>query len=160
MNQLAISIATNTGFVFEFSILFFALIFYTYMTDRKFNRKNLKKIFITLIAAGIFRVIGEFIKLGIAEPRPCWDPNFPSLIKCPDSFSFPSGHALGSMMVAVLLGLVTKKRLVWIVGVCLALIIAWSRVAVSVHTMTDVSLAAIFGAVFGWIAWRVYWHGH
>lgn len=159
MNQFAIAIATNTGFVFEFAVLSSALIFYTYMTDRKFNRKNLKKIFITLIATGTFRVIGEFIKFGVAEPRPCWDPNFPSLITCPDSFSFPSGHALGSMMVAVLLGFVTKKRLVWIAGVFLALVIAWSRVAVGVHTVMDVSLAAIFGALFGWIAWRVYWHG-
>lgn len=160
MNQFAIAIAANTGFVFEFAMLSLALMFYTYRTDRRFNQKNLKKVLITLVAVGAFRMIGEVVKLGIAEPRPCWNPNFPSLIACPNSFSFPSGHALGSMMVAVLLGLVTKKRLVWIVGLCLALVIAWSRVAVGVHTIMDVSLAAIFGALFGWIAWRVYWHGH
>lgn len=160
MNQFAIAIATNTGFVFEFAMLSLALMFHTYRTDRRFNQKNLKKVLITLVAAGAFRMIGEVVKLGIAEPRPCWNPNFPSLIACPNSFSFPSGHALGSMMVAVLLGLVTKKRLVWIAGVFLALVIAWSRVAVGVHTVMDVSLAAIFGALFGWIAWRVYWHGH
>lgn len=160
MNQLAVIIATKTGFIFEFGILSIALFYYTYRTDHQFTRNSLKKIFITLVAAGVFRVIGELIKFGIAEPRPCWDPNFPSLIKCPDSFSFPSGHALGSMMVAVLVGLIHKKRIVWMIGILLALLIAWSRVAVGVHTVWDVSAAAGMGAAFGWITWRIYWHGH
>lgn len=160
MSQLIIILATKTGFTFEFAVLFLVLIFYTYRTDRQFNQKNLKRILITVIAAATFRIIGELIKFGVAEPRPCWDSNIQSLIKCPSSFSFPSGHALGSMMVAVVLGLITKKKFVWILGVAIALLISWSRVAVGVHTIFDVSAGAVMGLLFGWITWRVYWYGH
>lgn len=160
MNQLAIFTATKTGVLFELSVLVFALAIHTYKTERQFNRKNIRRMLVTLAAAGTFRIIGELIKAGVAEPRPCWDPNALSLMRCPDSFSFPSGHALGAMMVAVLLGLVIRNRVILTIGVLLALLIAWSRVAVGVHTLWDVSAGSMMGVAFGWFVWRIYWYVH
>lgn len=68
-----------------------------------------KKVGIVLSGIGLFWLGGEMIKLGVAAPRPCWNPATPSLVSCPESFSFPSGHALAAAMAATVVVLVTRS---------------------------------------------------
>lgn len=123
------------------------------------RRRAMARNSLFLIAAFLlFRLTGSMIKVGLAVPRPCWVPNHPSLIPCPESFSFPSGHALGSAMVALMLGLIFRKKTVWIAGIILTLMIAASRVALGVHTPLDAMGGLALGYAFGWVSWRLFWH--
>lgn len=116
-----------------------------------------KKVGIVLAAMGLFWLGGEMIKLGVAAPRPCWSPATPSLISCPESFSFPSGHALAAAMAAVVIGLAVRKRAVGILGVVWVILTATTRLLAGVHTWVDVLGGVVLGAAFGWLAWRGYY---
>ncbi len=76
------------------------------------------------------------------------------------SNSFPSGHATSSFAIAVAIAWVSRKTehawLGWTV-VGWASLVAFSRVYVGVHFMTDVLAGAALGALFGtlfYLLWR------
>lgn len=114
---------------------------------------------IIIAAYLLFRLMGELLKSWVGAPRPCWNPATPSTIPCPDSFSFPSGHALGAGLVAALSGRIMHKKSVWIIGLFFAMLIATARVAVGVHTPLDVIAGLILGYTFGILTAKGFWHG-
>ena len=120
---------------------------------------SLRKVAVTLAAIGLFWLGGEMIKLGVAVPRPCWNPATPSTVFCPESFSFPSGHVLAAVMAAIVVGLATKsaKRWIWILGGGWVIFVAATRLLIGVHTWIDVLGGAVLGIVFGFLAWREYY---
>lgn len=120
-------------------------------------KANWRKIGIVLAAMGLFWLMGEMIKLGIAAPRPCWNPEAPALVTCPESFSFPSGHALAAAMAATLVGLTVKMRGVRVAGVAWVIFVAMTRLLMGIHTWTDVFGGMVLGTMFGWMTWRWYW---
>ena len=80
-----------------------------------------------------------------------WKFVYPELVKRPSSFSFPSGHSSSGFAAAT--GMVTtKKPYIYIPGILLAAIIAFSRIYVHVHYPTDVIFGALFGILYGVIA--------
>ena len=121
------------------------------------GKRNWRRIVIAVIAFSLFRLTGEIIKEGTAIPRNCWQTGVKTLISCPDSFSFPSGHALGSAMLAMLISLIYRKKLILTLAWGLALLVAISRVAVGVHSLVDVAGGTIMGVIFGFIIWKFYW---
>ena len=136
---------------FPAEIIILAL--FLYMADKK----NWRRIAIALSALVLFRLTGEIIKEGSAVPRICWQTGVKTLIPCPDSFSFPSGHALGSAMLAMTVSLIYRRKLIIVLIWTLALLIAASRIAVGVHSPIDIIGGIIMGIVFGWIIWKFYW---
>ena len=138
-----------TGFPAEIFILILILIMA--------GRKNWRRIAITLSAFILFRLAGEIIKETVASPRVCWQIGIKTLIPCPDSFAFPSGHALGAAMVAMIINLIYRRKLVLISVWATTLLVAASRVAVGVHSPIDVIGGMIMGAAAGWIIWKFYW---
>jgi len=138
-----------TGFPIEVFILTLVLIIV--------GKRNWRRITITVLAFSLFRLAGEIIKEGVAIPRACWQNEIKTLIPCPDSFSFPSGHALGAAMMAMIISFIYRRKqiiaLVWTV----ALLIASSRVIVGVHSPIDVVGGMILGSVFGFVIWKFYW---
>jgi undecaprenyl-diphosphatase len=108
---------------------------------------------------------GDFLKVATHRSRP---PAFYALIGEPRSASFPSGHALASLLFFALLALVlwravgtTPRRRFSIVAVCAlgALLVALSRVYLGVHWPTDVVgswylgaawLSVTVGSFLGW----------
>ena len=138
-----------TGFPIEVFILTLVLIIV--------GKRNWRRITITVLAFSLFRLAGEIIKEGVAIPRACWQNEIKTLIPCPDSFSFPSGHALGSAMAAMVISLIYRKKLIAILACGLALLVAVSRIAVSVHSPVDVAGGIIMGVVFSFIIWKFYW---
>lgn len=116
-----------------------------------------KKVAIVLAAIGLFWLGGEMIKLGIAAPRPCWNQATPAFVSCPESFSFPSGHALAAAMAATVVCLAVRKRKVGVVGAVWVIFVAMTRLLTGVHTWIDVLGGAILGIGFGWMTWRWYY---
>lgn len=147
-----------SGFPGEIFVLTVALLLSVVRSSVASRRRIVRNALFLLVAVLLFRLSGSIIKAGLAIPRPCWDANHSSLIPCPESFSFPSGHALGSGMVAMIIGLLFKKRTVWIAGISTSLLIAASRVALGVHAPLDVVGGLALGYTFGWISWRIFWH--
>ena len=89
----------------------------------------------------------------IARPRPCWlDSSVQLLIANPTDYSFPSGHALSSVIRATVL---TKtNRCFGYAAIPLAALIAFSRLYLYVHFPSDVLAAAVLGIVIGELAFR------
>jgi undecaprenyl-diphosphatase len=86
---------------------------------------------VTVLAA---EALTEILKLAFHRARP-----LPFFAERPDSFSFPSGHALKSAVFYILLASLASRH--WVAragGALLALLIGLSRVYLGVHYPTDV----------------------
>lgn len=151
-------IDTATGFWGQTVILVAALTVVVVRTRDPQRKTVLVKSTLSFLALMLFRLAGSWWRLTVAFPRPCWDPAHPSLILCPESFSFPSGHALGAAMVAVFLSLVFRNRIVWVLSLAGIMLVSASRVFFGVHTPLDVIGGSLLGSLFGMIAWRIFWH--
>ncbi|MBI5356003.1 phosphatase PAP2 family protein [Candidatus Collierbacteria bacterium] len=121
------------------------------------GKKNWRRILIAILAFSLFRLVGEILKEGTAVPRACWQSGVKTLIPCPESFSFPSGHALGATMVAVITSLIYRRKLIVASTWITAILIAISRVVVGVHSPIDVIGGGIIGVISGLIVWKFYW---
>ena len=116
---------------------------------RKWGREA-KLFAITMIGAS---VLNTTLKLAFGRPRPV--PFFN--LTPPETYSFPSGHALASCcffagLAAILSGRVTSRRvrtIVRIVAAIMFLLIGLSRIYLGVHYTTDV--IAGFAAALIWI---------
>ncbi len=71
------------------------------------------------------------------------------LLASPDLPGFPSGHAAAAFGGALLLGLVFRRRWIWIGGLLLAGLIGVSRVYLGHHFPSDVLAGGILGAGIG-----------
>ncbi len=114
------------------------------------KRRYIDGIRLTIVSVGGV-VFNQGMKLFFAKPRPeLW----PRLIT-ETSFSFPSGHAVGSMVVYGFLGYLIAKKLhhykgyVYAIASALILAIGLSRLYLGVHYPTDV--IAGYGIGFLWL---------
>lgn len=106
------------------------------------------------IAFGLFvsAILVQGLKITFRIPRP-WIRNpelnpVQAVIDTATGYSFPSGHTQGATSLFGMLALITRKR--WLKVVCLCLIfgVAFSRMYLGVHTLQDVSASVLVtGAV-------------
>ena len=116
---------------------------------RKWGREA-KLFALTMIGAS---ALNTTLKLAFARPRPA--PFFD--LTPPETFSFPSGHALASCcffagLAAILSGRIKARRtrtLIWFAASFMFLLIGLSRIYLGVHYTTDV--VAGFAAALIWI---------
>lgn len=66
--------------------------------------------------------------------------------------SFPSSHA--SCAFGFFFPLFLSRRWAGAAGLLVAAAIAWSRVQLNAHHVSDVAAGALLGMVTGWLAWR------
>ncbi|HEV2670605.1 MAG TPA: phosphatase PAP2 family protein [Gemmatimonadales bacterium] len=99
----------------------------------------------TLVALTLSHIAVQILKRAVARPRPCDANGRPlALVDLPDPFSFPSGHAAAATAVAGVVSL--AHPLAAPVLVPLAAVIAYSRVALRVHHLSDVVAGVALGA--------------
>ncbi len=95
-------------------------------------------------------VLNEALKVFFARPRPALD-----WAESATGLSFPSGHAMNSFVVYVVLGLLIwrwRDARVGVAALTLALVVATlvgiSRIYLGVHWATDVAAGAVAGATY------------
>lgn len=94
------------------------------------------------------------LKNVIARQRPCWlDTSVSLLIENPTDYSFPSGHTLASFSCAFTLFLKNHKLKFW--ALALAALIAFSRLYLYVHFLSDVLGAIILSALIAFLVYKV-----
>jgi membrane-associated phospholipid phosphatase len=118
-----------------------------FLLSRQYH--NALVVFITLAGAGLLEWV---LKLCFKIPRP----TVFHVIALPNSYSFPSGHALASfcfygVLASFVVGF-TRNRLArlsaWIVAAILVVLIGVSRIYLGVHNASDV--LAGYAAAFVW----------
>jgi undecaprenyl-diphosphatase len=88
------------------------------------------------LSLAISHLVVQIVKRTVVRGRPATVEGFMSLVREPDVFSFPSGHATSSMAVALAYGLAFP---VWAAPLlALAMLIGFSRVRLGVHYPSDV----------------------
>jgi undecaprenyl-diphosphatase len=122
------------------------------LIGRRFGRRDLVRAGLVavpaLIASG---VAARVLKILVGRPRPGfagdgWAEWAPSLAASHNSF--PSGHATSAFTLAAVLAAAAPSGRVWFYG--LATVIAFSRVAVDAHFVSD----AVGGGLLGWVTGR------
>lgn len=119
--------------------------------------RNYRAMVFVLLTVGLGRVMNQAIKNWIDRPRP-------EIMDQLTSFSFPSGHAMLSLLylftIAYLLSeiLSSKQKIaaIWGLAVVLAFFIGLARVAESRHYATDVIAGWSIG--YTWFMICVFWY--
>ena len=116
-----------------------------------------------VVTTALGGVLGVVLKVLVDRSRP----TFPEPVATASGLSFPSGHALNSMLCVGILILVflpvlsrSGKFLAYTVGAAFVLLTGYDRVALGVHFVSDVlagwvvALACLAGTSAGFEIWR------
>jgi membrane-associated phospholipid phosphatase len=103
---------------------------------------------LALVAAVPTNLIVEGLKWGVQRPRPNGRP-------APGNSSFPSSHAANAFALAVILS--RRWRRIWPVFLAAALLVAFSRMYLDRHYLSDVVVGAAIGTACA--ALTVFWLG-
>ena len=104
---------------------------------------------VTTVSAG---VLNSLLKLAFHRARP--EPFFNTIL--PASYSFPSGHSLGSFCFYLALAAILTNRIekfwlkitIWTVALSLVLLIGISRIYLGVHYPSDVLAGFVVGFIW------------
>ncbi|SOC18401.1 undecaprenyl-diphosphatase [Ureibacillus xyleni] len=122
-----------------------------------FKQRNYRGMLFVLLTIAGGRVLNQIIKNVVERPRP-------EIADQITSFSFPSGHAMLSLLylftIAYLLAevIVSKKKMiiVWLIAAMLSMLIGLSRIAESHHYPTDV--IAGWTIAYSWFVLCAFWY--
>ena len=92
----------------------------------------------------VSHLLVQVIKRTVVRHRPARVQRLVSLVREPDCFSFPSGHAAASMSVALVYGAALPALAVPLF--VLALLVGFSRVRMAVHYPSDVLAGQLIAA--------------
>ncbi|MGH7534319.1 MAG: phosphatase PAP2 family protein [Gemmatimonadales bacterium] len=100
---------------------------------------------LALAALVISHLLVQLVKRTVVRARPSLGCDLAVLVREPDRFSFPSGHATASMAVALSYGAVFPPWAVPLAG--LAALVGFSRVRLGVHYPGDVVIGQLIALV-------------
>ncbi|MFZ0819131.1 MAG: phosphatase PAP2 family protein [Candidatus Acidiferrales bacterium] len=98
-----------------------------------------------LISVGLCQILYRIIKRAIARRRPCEaDSALSSPEKPLDKYSFPSGHCMSAVAVAIPLGWAFPAVIP--VMIFVVLLIGWARLSLGHHYPSDIIMGCLIGA--------------
>jgi undecaprenyl-diphosphatase len=154
--------------------------FWMFMTNKAVNvsvylvvltyflkKTNLKSFLILLVIVGLLVLVTDQVtnlfKYGFQRLRPCHEPLLEGLVRlvkpnCGGSYGYFSGHASNSFALAVFFSLILKSRakIIPLILLVLASLIAYSRIYIGVHYPLDVLSGVVFGSLSGFIFYLVW----
>ncbi|MDD5201424.1 MAG: phosphatase PAP2 family protein [Terrimicrobiaceae bacterium] len=124
-----------------------------------------KRIFITaMIASTVAGILANSLRLTTGRTRPRESPKIAQAWVGPvhdgkltvgnsKYNSFPSGHTATAIGFAAVL--LFARPLPGLFALLAAIAIAWSRIALGAHHLSDVVVAAFLGLAVAWVCWRI-----
>ncbi len=92
-----------------------------------------------------------------ARLRPCNAlPDLIDIVRCSNSFSFPSNHAGNTFAAATLISLCFRNTT--LLAFTCALLVCFSRIYLKVHYPSDVLAGALYGGMMGYLGYRYIYH--
>ncbi len=128
-----------------FGLAILVLLYGLSMRDNKAMLKMISNVLASyLLARWIFTPL---IQLFYHRQRPFYNNSLVEIFKHPETYSFPSGHAVGMFSVATIIFIRNKK---WgALALMFSGLTAFARVAAGVHYPSDVIAGALIGLVAG-----------
>lgn len=128
--------------------------------------KNWKNALLVILCVGIAITLADQMASGIFKPlvarlRPSHTPELQGVIDLVGDYrggryGFFSSHAANTCAVAVFLSLLFRKR-VFTIAICSwAMVNSWTRLYLGVHYVGDIMVGLIWGALVGWMVFRLY----
>jgi undecaprenyl-diphosphatase len=132
-------------------LVYFAIFVVAWLFFRQHSlRPFLAAVTAAVLAVGLAALIGAVYYV----PRPFVVEHFTPLIRHAPDASFPSDH-LAAMGAVVAAAWMIARRLA-LATAAASLVVAFARVYVGVHWVTDVAAGFILGLACGVVAWRLY----
>lgn len=132
-------------------------LFFIYLVYQNYG---LKKTIIVLVVAGLMIAttdqLANLFKNGFQRLRPWANQDLEGLMRLVVEkrgvYSFFSGHAVNSMVIAVYIGLILRKKYYYLPFILLlwSFLVGYSRIYVGVHYPLDVLTGFLFGGLIGW----------
>lgn len=140
LNNLAVNL-TALGSAPVVTLIALCVALYAFAAGRQ-------RIVLALLWTPLSFLLDDVLKLLFQHPRPT-----EAIIAIPDSYSFPSGHAVAASALYITLALIAARseqrrrprRIIVVTGVSIAVLVAWSRVYLGVHYLTDVIGGLLLG---------------
>ncbi|WP_380280553.1 phosphatase PAP2 family protein [Kitasatospora purpeofusca] len=129
-------------------VLFAALLVLRWWLSRGRDDRSMALALLSPIAVAAVYLLSEVTKIWLHEERPCRDvPGVRTIAECPEpgDWSFPSNHSV--IAAACAAALVVSWRLVGLLLLPVAALVAFSRVYVGVHYLHDVAAGYLLGAL-------------
>ena len=141
--------------------LYLSLLYVVIKTNR-----NVREVLMILLAAGLCVLLAgtiddEIVKPLVARWRPGHDPEIGHLVDTVNGYrggryGFFSAHASNTFSLAVFFSLLMRQRLLTIGLVSWSLLNCWTRIYLGVHFPGDITVGLIWGALMGWLVYRIY----
>ena len=141
--------------------LYLSLLYVVIKTNR-----NLRDVLLILAAGGLCVLLAgtiddEIVKPLVARWRPGHDPEIGHLVDTVDdyrggNYGFFSAHASNTFSLALFFSLLMRQRLLTIGLVSWSLINCWTRLYLGVHYPGDITVGLIWGALMGYLVYRLY----
>jgi undecaprenyl-diphosphatase len=140
LNNLAINL-TALGSAPVVTLIVLCVTLYAFAAGRQ-------RVVLALLWTPLSFLLDDVLKLLFQHPRPT-----EAIIAIPDSYSFPSGHAVAASALYITLALIAAqnerrqrpRRIIVATGVSIAVLVAWSRVYLGVHYFSDVIGGLLLG---------------
>jgi len=113
-------------------------------------RPRIQLLFIGILVTAISVLI---LKFSIKRPRP--EGEWGQVYRSSDPHSFPSGHAARATMLTMLI-LLAGPFWLGLVMIAWALLVAFSRISLGVHFVSDILAGTILGILFGGVVFFIF----
>lgn len=124
-----------------------------------------RRMILVVLSSGILTFLITYLFKKIlfhGSYRPAMDVGIDSLhwvegVKIAYWGTFPSGHAITIFAIATILCLYFRKSKLQYLWIAVALIVAYSRVYLSLHFLVDVFVGSIFGILIGFLSMTLFY---
>ena len=128
--------------------------------------KDWKNALLVILCVAIAITLADQMASGIFKPlvarlRPSHTPELQGVIDLVGDYrggryGFFSSHAANTCAVAVFLSLLFRKRIFSIAICSWAMVNSWTRLYLGVHYVGDITVGLLWGALVGWMVFRLY----